>query len=310
VSGVSAELFAAAVARLAELRANGLVRVKQAPGNRGIGLVIDSRAENLPPRRDGLYTEITDVLSAISWDMPIDKFIEIHTASLADLDQHDEEEARAKYQAAQAAFPAHTLRGGISVRARRRLRRLIVSGIIILARRTGRLHRMMGRYRFARLLGADGRRTAWQMLGAQIDDTAFISARVSMNRPQRVAIGAGSWLGGRIVIESYGKVSIGRNVMMNHGIQLYSTQHDIDDPGFRGERRTISIGDYAWLPRRIIVLPGVRIGSHAVIGTGSVVSRDVPDYGVAIGNPARVVRERARVRYTYVPIFVDRPAVS
>ena len=51
--------------------------------------------------------------------------------------------------------------------------------------------------------------------------------------------------------------------------------------------------------RHIRVLPGGRIGRCAVIGTGSVVTSDVPEYGVAAGNPATVVKERARVDYVY-----------
>ncbi len=86
---------------------------------------------------------------------------------------------------------------------------------------------------------------------------------------------------------------------MNGDIDLFSAQHLIDSPMLEADVRTISIGDRAWLPNRIIVLPGVRIGSHAVIGSGSVVTRDVPDYAVAAGNPARVVKQRARIPYVY-----------
>jgi acetyltransferase-like isoleucine patch superfamily enzyme len=49
------------------------------------------------------------------------------------------------------------------------------------------------------------------------------------------------------------------------------------------------------------VLPGVSIGSYAVIDAESVVSSDVPAYGVAVGNPARVVKESARIEYKYGP---------
>ena len=107
-------------------------------------------------------------------------------------------------------------------------------------------------------------------------------------------------------IEGWGQVTIGRHVLMNNA-DLFTSQHYIDDPGLKGERRFISIGDYAWLPHKIIILPGVRIGSHAVVGTGSVVSRDVPDYAVAVGNPARVVKERARIKYSYNPTSSNRP---
>jgi serine acetyltransferase len=50
----------------------------------------------------------------------------------------------------------------------------------------------------------------------------------------------------------------------------------------------------------------VTIGNYAVVGTGSVVSRDVPDYAVVAGNPARVIKERARVPYEYVPAEVSQ----
>ena len=56
--------------------------------------------------------------------------------------------------------------------------------------------------------------------------------------------------------------------------------------------------------------PGVRIGDYAVIGTGSVVTGDIPDYAVAAGNPARVIKERAQVDYRYVPADVSREAME
>jgi acetyltransferase-like isoleucine patch superfamily enzyme len=51
----------------------------------------------------------------------------------------------------------------------------------------------------------------------------------------------------------------------------------------------------------------VTIGNYAVIGTGAVVASDIPDYGIAVGNPARVVKERARIEYTYVPSVMSIP---
>jgi acetyltransferase-like isoleucine patch superfamily enzyme len=65
--------------------------------------------------------------------------------------------------------------------------------------------------------------------------------------------------------------------------------------------RPITIGDYAWLPLRIVVLPGVAIGYGAVVGTGSVVTHDVPPHTVVAGNPARVIGTRREVDFTYVP---------
>ncbi|WP_187266988.1 DapH/DapD/GlmU-related protein [Microbacterium hatanonis] len=56
------------------------------------------------------------------------------------------------------------------------------------------------------------------------------------------------------------------------------------------------IGDDVWLGRGSIVLPGVSIGSGSVVGAGAVVSRDVPEYCVAVGVPARAIRDLPRDR--------------
>jgi len=57
-------------------------------------------------------------------------------------------------------------------------------------------------------------------------------------------------------------------------------------------RGGLTIGDDVWTGCRVVILPGVRIGSNAVIGAGSVVTRDVPDWAVAAGVPAKVIRDR------------------
>jgi acetyltransferase-like isoleucine patch superfamily enzyme len=163
------------------------------------------------------------------------------------------------------------------------------------------LHRAMMQYPYRRLLGADGRRRAWQLLGATIDETALVSPRVVIRNPRNLTVGAGTRLGGNMAIEAWQPIAIGDNVLTNDHVELLSGGHDIDDPRLRGKGGPITIGNHVWLPRRIIVLAGVTIGDCAVIGTGSVVSSSVPPYGVAVGVPAQVVRERARVDYEYVP---------
>jgi maltose O-acetyltransferase len=187
------------------------------------------------------------------------------------------------------------------------VRSLIGSGLVALADASGYLLRAMKWHAFRRLLDPATRRQAWCRLGARIDETAVIGPRVWMRNPANVSVGAGSRLGGRVWIDSWGEVTIGRNVLMNGEIDLFCTQHLLDHPRFRGERHSLFIGDYAWLPWKIVVLPGVRIGNYAVIGTGSVVTHDIPDYAVAVGNPARVVRERARIDYEYVPTTLETP---
>ncbi len=90
------------------------------------------------------------------------------------------------------------------------------------------------------------------------------------------------------------RVTIGEDVQIGPNVQLLTPTHPVDPV----ERRTriegaepIVIGDNVWLGGGVIVLPGVTIGENTVVGAGSVVVRDLPANVVAVGNPARVVRE-------------------
>jgi maltose O-acetyltransferase len=186
-------------------------------------------------------------------------------------------------------------------------RKWLSAVLVAVANRSGWLLRAMKWHAFRRALDPATRRKAWCLLGARIDDTAVIGPRVWMRNAANVSIGPGSRLGGRVWIDSWGAVTIGRNVLMNGEIDVFCTQHLPDHPRFRGERHPVTIGDYVWLPWKIVVLPGVHIGNYAVIGTGSVVTHDIPEYAVAAGNPARVVKERARIDYTYVPTTLEQP---
>jgi maltose O-acetyltransferase len=76
-------------------------------------------------------------------------------------------------------------------------------------------------------------------------------------------------------------------------VQIYTATHPLNAELRRREEfcKPVEIGSDVWVGGGAIILPGVRIGSRAVIGAGSVVTRDVPDGMFAAGNPCRVVRE-------------------
>jgi maltose O-acetyltransferase len=173
-------------------------------------------------------------------------------------------------------------------------------GAISILGRLGLLPRAMQRRAFRKLLGPH-RLAAWRRLGATIGDDVSIGPDVTMRLAANVSIGDGTSIGGRTWIDSWGPVRIGRNCLMSDRIDLLTAGHHLDSPTFDGDTRFIEIGDYVWMPMQIVVLPGVRIGNRAVIGTGSVVSRDVPENAVVAGNPARVVNERPVVDFRYVP---------
>lgn len=95
-----------------------------------------------------------------------------------------------------------------------------------------------------------------------------------------------------------GRIYIGNNVMMGPDCIMYSYSHAhalLDVPmceqGFEDET-PIHIGNDVWIGARVIVLPGVNIGNHVIIGAGAVVTKDVPDYAIVGGSPAKIIRMR------------------
>lgn len=88
-------------------------------------------------------------------------------------------------------------------------------------------------------------------------------------------------------------VKIGNHVFFGPRVGLYTAGHPID-PEVRNTMlefgKPITIGDNVWIGGNVVVTPGVTIGNNVVIGAGSVVTRDIPDNCVAVGNPCRVLR--------------------
>ena len=88
------------------------------------------------------------------------------------------------------------------------------------------------------------------------------------------------------------RVRIGDYTLFGPAVQIYTPMHPMNAEQRRREEfgKPIDIGSDVWVGGGAIILPGVRIGSRAVIGAGSVVTRDVPDDVFAAGNPCRVIR--------------------
>jgi len=88
-------------------------------------------------------------------------------------------------------------------------------------------------------------------------------------------------------------VTIGNNVFCAPGVQIYTATHPLEAIPRREKEKAmpINIGDDCWIGGNAIICPGVTIGKRCVIGAGSVVTKDIPDDSLAVGNPAVVIRK-------------------
>lgn len=113
----------------------------------------------------------------------------------------------------------------------------------------------------------------------------------------RLEIGDGTSIAGYCVLSAAASVRIGRKVLFARNVYVADHRHGFERDDLPvleqdiADIRPVVVEDGAWLGQNVVLLPGVTIGAGAVVGAGSVVREDVPPRCVAVGAPARVVRE-------------------
>ncbi|WP_040608946.1 sugar O-acetyltransferase [Salinicoccus carnicancri] len=108
-----------------------------------------------------------------------------------------------------------------------------------------------------------------------------------------IRVGRNFYANYNCVLLDVGPVNIGDDVFLGPGVSLITVNHPLDPAERRSGKeyaRAINIGDNVWLGADVTVNPGVTIGDNAVIGSGSVVVKDIPANMVAAGNPCRPIK--------------------
>lgn len=134
-------------------------------------------------------------------------------------------------------------------------------------------------------------------LFAACGDNVNIEQGVFIGRADTISIGSGSGIGANGFVSR--GTRIGNNVMIGPDVLILNNNHcacstavPMSEQGFTPET-PVTIADDVWIGARVILLAGVKVGSGSIVGAGAVVSKDVPEYSIVVGNPARVVRYRS-----------------
>ncbi len=125
-------------------------------------------------------------------------------------------------------------------------------------------------------------------------DGAFINPPFYCDYGTHIEVGKNFYANYNCTILDVAKVRIGDNCQMAPNVAIYTAGHPLH-PVTRNSLyeygKEVTIGDNVWIGGNTVICPGVHIGDHVVIGAGSVVTRDIPDWSVAAGNPCRVLRK-------------------
>lgn len=117
--------------------------------------------------------------------------------------------------------------------------------------------------------------------------------------PDNIEIGEDTVIGDHAFLDGRAKLKIGDHVDIASEVMIYNSEHDLTAEDFAGTLAPVEIGDYVFIGPRAIILPGVKIGKGAVVAAGAVVTKDVPDFAVVGGVPAKVIGERVNKNPKY-----------
>jgi len=128
----------------------------------------------------------------------------------------------------------------------------------------------------------------------QTEETPFINPPFYCDYGNHIKVGRNFFANYNCTLLDVGKITFGDNCLLAPNVSIYTAGHPIH-PDSRNSLYEygidVTIGDNVWLGGNVIVCPGVTIGSNCVIGAGSVVTKDIPDWSLAAGNPCRVIRK-------------------
>jgi acetyltransferase-like isoleucine patch superfamily enzyme len=133
----------------------------------------------------------------------------------------------------------------------------------------------------------------YRRLGIRIGQKTSVHRGCRFYAPRNVRIADHTIINRDVLLDGRSGLEIGENVSISEGAMILTLEHDPNSPEFAARGAQVVIGDYVFVGARAIILPGVTLGRGAVVAAGAVVRRDVLEYQIVGGVPARPIGQRS-----------------
>lgn len=140
----------------------------------------------------------------------------------------------------------------------------------------------------------------YKLEGLKIGRKAHIHMGIRFFDPSNIEIGEGTIIGQNAFLDGRAPLKIGKHVDIASDVMIYNSEHDINSDDFKPTHATVVIGDYVFIGPRAIILPGVKIGKGAVVAAGAVVTKDIEEFEIAGGVPAKSIGKRKNTDPNYI----------
>ncbi|MFC1649111.1 acyltransferase [Patescibacteria group bacterium] len=144
------------------------------------------------------------------------------------------------------------------------------------------------------------RKSVYKLSGIRIGKDSTIHMGANFYEPKNISVGVDTMIGDHAFLDGRDTLKIGNHVDIASQVLIYNSQHNIDSDEFEATYGKVVIGDYVFIGPRAVILPGATIGRGAVVAAGAVVTKDVGDFSVVAGVPAKVIGERKNKNPKYI----------
>lgn len=136
------------------------------------------------------------------------------------------------------------------------------------------------------------RNIKYKFFGMKIGKGSTIHMWASFFNPKNIEIGEDTIIGDHSFLDGRDKLKIGNHVDIASSVMIYNSEHDLSKEDFSAITEPVEINDYCFIGPRVTIMPGVKVGKGAVVAGGAVVTKNVEDYKIVGGVPAKEIGER------------------